>query len=254
VNGTLRIDWHAGTDVGAVRKVNEDSFSARPERGIWAVADGMGGHAHGDWASSQIAQALDAIAPHEDFNALIEAAAQAIHKANAIVCAEAVAKEQRMGSTVVVLVVQDRRFGVLWAGDSRIYLVRGGQLLQMTRDHTMVQDMVDRGLISEDEAHGHPMNHVLARAVGVEETLLLDAVVDDIQPGDTFLLCSDGVYGMVPDSELLDIIMQTEVNRLPDTLIARCLERHAPDNVTAIVVRAHEPTLLVLAPQTAALS
>jgi serine/threonine protein phosphatase PrpC len=254
MNGPLRIDWRAGTDVGAVRKVNEDSFSALPDRGIWAVADGMGGHSHGDWASAQIAAALDGVDQHENFDALIDAAARAIHSANAVVCAEATAKDQRMGSTVVVLVIQDRRFGVLWAGDSRIYLVRGGRLLQMTRDHTMVQDMVDRGLISEDEAHGHPMNHVLARAVGVEETLLLDAVVDDVLPGDTFVLCSDGVYGVVPDPELLDIVMQTEVDRLPEALIARCLERHAPDNVTAIVVRAHEPTLLVLAPQTAALT
>jgi serine/threonine protein phosphatase PrpC len=252
VNGALRIDWRAGTDVGAVRQINEDSYSALPERGIWAVADGMGGHAHGDWASTQIAQALDAIEPRDDFETLVDAAAQAIHSANAVVCAEASSKDQRMGSTVVALVIRNRRFGVLWAGDSRIYLVRGGQLLQMTRDHTMVQDMVDRGLISEDEAHGHPMGHVLARAVGVEQTLQLDAVVDDVHPGDTFLLCSDGVYGMVPDAELLEIIMQTEVDRLPEVLIARCLERNAPDNVTAIVVRALEPTLLVLAPQTAA--
>jgi serine/threonine protein phosphatase PrpC len=253
VNGTLRIDWRAGTNVGAVRQVNEDSYSALPERGIWAVADGMGGHSHGDWASSQIARALDAVEPRDDFEALVEAAAQAIHSANALVCNEAAAKEQRMGSTVAALVVRHRRFGVLWAGDSRVYLVRGGHLLQMTRDHTMVQDMVDRGLISEEEAHGHPMGHVLARAVGVEETLQLDAVVDDVLPGDTFLLCSDGVTGMVPDEELLEIITQTEVNSLPDVLIERCLARHAPDNVTAIVVRALEPTLLVLAPQVAAL-
>lgn len=253
MNTALRIDWRAGTDVGAVRQVNEDSYSALPDRGIWAVADGMGGHSHGDWASSQIARALDAVAAHETFDALIDAAARAIHDANAIICAEAAAKEQRMGSTVAALVIQDRRFGVLWAGDSRVYLVRSGQLLQMSRDHTMVQDMVDRGLISESEAQGHPMGHVLARAVGVEATLQLDAVVDDIVAGDTFLLCSDGVYGMIPDSELLELLTRTEVDRLPEVLVARCLERDAPDNVTAIVVRAHEPTMLVFAPQTAAL-
>lgn len=253
MNAALRIDWRAGTDVGAVRQVNEDSFSALPDRGIWAVADGMGGHSHGDWASSQIAQALNAVGPCDSFDALIDAAARAIHDANSIICAEAAAKEQRMGSTVVALVIQDRRFGVLWAGDSRVYLVRGGQLLQMSRDHTMVQDMVDRGLISEQESHGHPMGHVLARAVGVETTLQLDAIVDDVLPGDTFLLCSDGVYGMIPDPELLDLIMRTEVDRLPEVLVARCLERDAPDNVTAIVVRALEPTMLVIAPQTAVL-
>ncbi len=253
MNATLRIDWRAGTDVGAVRQVNEDSFSALPDRGIWAVADGMGGHSHGDWASAQIAQALDSVGPADTFDALIDSAARAIHDANTIICAEAAAKEQRMGSTVVALVIQDRRFGVLWAGDSRVYLVRGGQLLQMSRDHTMVQDMVDRGLISEEEAHGHPMGHVLARAVGVEDTLQLDAIVDDVLPGDTFLLCSDGVYGMIPDPELLELIMRTEVDRLPEVLVARCLERDAPDNVTAIVVRAHEPTMLVIAPQAAAL-
>jgi serine/threonine protein phosphatase PrpC len=250
----LRIDWKAGTDVGAVRQVNEDSFSALPDRGIWAVADGMGGHSHGDWASAQIAGALDSVAPCEDFDTLLTAAAQAIHDANATICAEAAAKDQRMGSTVVALVIRDRRFGLLWAGDSRIYLLRGGQMLQMTRDHTMVQDMVDRGLISEEESHGHPMGHVLARAVGVETTLQLDAVVDEVLPGDIFLLCSDGVYGMIPDHELQNMLMHAELERLPEALVARCLERDAPDNVTAIVVRAYEPTMLVLAPQAAAAS
>lgn len=254
MNAPLRIDWQAGTDVGAVRQVNEDSFSALPERGIWAVADGMGGHSHGDWASAQIAAALDAVAPCDDFDTLITAAAQAIHDANTTICAESAAKDQRMGSTVVALIIRDRRFGVLWAGDSRVYLVRGGHLLQISRDHTMVQDMVDRGLISEEESHGHPMGHVLARAVGVEATLQLDAIVDDVLPGDIFLLCSDGVYGMIPDPELHEMLIRTELDRLPQALVARCLERDAPDNVTAIVVRAHEPTMLVIAPQAAALT
>jgi len=254
MTGPLRIEWQAGTDVGAVRQVNEDSFSALPDRGIWAVADGMGGHSHGDWASAQIVAALDAVAPCGDFDTLFASAAQAIQDANTRICDEAAAKDQRMGSTVVALVIQDRRFGILWAGDSRVYLVRGGQLLQVSRDHTMVQDMVDRGLISEAESHGHPMGHVLARAVGVEAALQLDAIVDDVLPGDIFLLCSDGVYGMIPDTELHEMLVRTELEQIPEALVARCLQRDAPDNVTAIVVRANEPTLLVIAPQAAALT
>ncbi len=244
----LRLEWRAGTDTGAVRKVNEDSYSARPEAGLWAVADGMGGHAHGDWASGQIAQAIESVSAADSFDTLLDGAAQAIHNANLVVAQEAATRGQRMGSTVAVLVIRDRRFGILWAGDSRAYLVRGGQLFQLTRDHTTVQDMVDRGLISESEARGHPMSHVLARAVGVEPVLELDAVADDIMPGDIFLLCSDGVYGVLRDEELRDMLGQNDIDQLPDLLIARCLERGAPDNVTAIVVRVQEPTLLMLAP------
>jgi serine/threonine protein phosphatase PrpC len=244
----LRIDWQARSDPGAVRTINEDRIASDADRGIWAVADGMGGHANGDWAAEILTQTITNAPPETGFDAILQGCAKAIHAANQTVFAEATGKQVRMGSTVAALVIAERRFGVLWVGDSRIYLLRDRVLHQLTRDHTQVQDMVDRGLLSPESAIGHPMSHVLTRAIGVEHALALDATTDDIVSGDIFLLCSDGLYGALPDTEIAEILCQTGIDGAADLLISRALDQEARDNVTAIVVRAQEPTLLMLAP------
>jgi serine/threonine protein phosphatase PrpC len=242
----LRIEAVAQTHVGLVRRANEDSFCARPDEGLWAVADGMGGHAHGDWASKTLADALEQAALPVDFEQACQVIADAIHIANAAIWQEAERRGQQMGSTVAVLFVRDRRFAVLWVGDSRVYLARGDSLYRLTHDHTQVQEMVDRGLLQPEEAASHPRGHVLARAVGVGEVLDVDGIVDAIEPGDLFLLCSDGLTGPVGDEELADLLANGEARPTLDRLIALTLERGAPDNVTAILVRARETTLLSL--------
>ena len=150
-----------------------------------------------------------------------------------------------MGSTFVALVIRDDEFAVLWAGDSRAYVYRDGQLVHLTQDHTQVQAMLDRGLLTPEEALEHPMRHVLARAVGVEEVLQIDAIRDMVEPRDLFLLCSDGLHGLVSDDRIAAILAQSGSAAAED-LIAECLAGGAPDNVTVTLVAAYEPTLLVL--------
>ena len=241
----LRFDSAVATHPGLIRAANEDGFCDRPGDGLWAVADGMGGHAHGDWASRTLVDALDAVVLPEMFDGAAHAVAGAIHAGNGQIWRESERRGQQMGSTVVALHVRERRFAILWVGDSRAYLLRDGVLHQISRDHTQVQEMVDRGLLAPHEASSHPRGHVLARAVGVGERLEVDVIVDDIEPGDVFLLCSDGLSGQVSDAELTAILVGGASKRdMVDRLIALTLERGAPDNVTVAVVAAQEATLL----------
>lgn len=244
----LRLVESVRTDVGKARDQNEDSLLRRPEAGLWAVADGMGGLERGQWASTEVAAALKAALLSGDFDEDARRVADAIHGVNRRIHAESEASGDRMGSTVVALLVNGRRFAVLWAGDSRAYLLRSGELHRLTRDHTQVQELVEEGLLTPEDAMHHPMSHVLTRAAGVEPGLEIDAIADEAEVGDVFLLCSDGLHGVVSDAE---IALALGLERLPaacDRLIELCLARGAPDNVTLITVGCQEATLLSPAP------
>ena len=244
----FRFDVAPLTDVGGVRQVNEDSMLARTDAGVWVVADGMGGHENGQWASRAIVEAVNTAPIGHDFDASADALAQAIHAANGRIFEAATQAGKQMGSTVVALMIHGRRFCALWAGDSRIYLWRGGRLHRLTRDHSQVQAMVDRGMLTPEEAHHHPMSHVLARAVGVEPTLELDAVTDEVETRDVFLLCSDGLTGVVDDDEIAERLSEHGPQTAARWLLDLVLSRGAPDNVTLIVTACDEITLLTLAP------
>ena len=202
----FRIESWAKTHEGRVRDHNEDNFCARERQGLWAVADGMGGHEGGEWASARLVEELDALEVPDDFDAACEAVAEAIRKANQSILAEARRRGTQMGSTIVALLVQGQRHAALWVGDSRAYRLRDGAFGQLTRDHTQVQDMVERGILSAEDAIGHPMGHILSRAVGVREEVQVDRVVGDVQPGDVFLLCSDGLHGYVEEKEIARLL------------------------------------------------
>ena len=242
--GALRVQDDAITHVGRVREVNEDSLFANREIGVWAVADGMGGHEFGERASKAIVDSLSLLQPVNEFEEKISAVRAAILSANETIFGEAQELGQRMGSTVVSLVMVDRQFAVLWAGDSRAYLYRNGQLRQISRDHTQVQSMIDRGLLAPEDAAGHPMSHVLARAIGVMQNVDVDVVRDSIEPNDIFLLCSDGLYGLVSDAEIAERLSPSNLIEAADALVELSLERGAPDNVTAIAIAASETTIL----------
>jgi serine/threonine-protein phosphatase Stp1 len=132
----------------------------------------------------------------------------------------------------------------LWVGDSRIYLRRADMLVPLTRDHSQVQEMVDRGLLSPEEAEDHPRGHVLARAVGVGARIAVDVVTDGVELGDRYLLCSDGLSGQVADPELSAMLGLPDQSEAIEALVARALDRGAPDNVTAILVGIQEATRL----------
>lgn len=246
MNARFRVDSAARSHEGRVRKNNEDSFCALPERGLWAVADGMGGHENGEWASAEIAQAIGELPEAASFEEGCQAIAGAIHHANARIWAEASLRGIQMGSTVVALLVRNTHFAVLWVGDSRAYLLRGGTLYQLSRDHSQVQEMIDRGLLEPDAAESHPMSHVLARAVGVMESVEVDVIADEMEAGDVFLLCSDGLTGRVSDGEIADMLAATDMASVTERLVALTLERGAPDNVTVVTVAVDETTMLSL--------
>lgn len=243
----LRVTGAALTDKGCVRALNEDSFCERPDIGLWAVADGMGGHEHGERASAAIVDALGSAPAMSDFDDQVAAIADAIHRANRQIYEEGIASGGQMGSTVVALLVAAGRFAVAWAGDSPAFLLRAGQLHRLSTDHTQVQEMLDRGLLTAQEAKAHPLSHVLSRAVGVRDTLELDVIVDQTQPGDMFLLSSDGLTGVVANDEIAAMMRPGDPRGTAQALVALCLDRGAPDNVTVCAVEVNEATLLALA-------
>ena len=245
MSGT-RIEHAALTHEGRVRTNNEDSFCVRPEAGLFLVADGMGGHEHGEWASAAIADEFRAVVLPADFDLASQAVAEALHRANAVIWSEAQSRGEQMGSTAVALLVRDGRFAVLWVGDSRAYLRRDGQLVQISHDHTQVQEMIDRGLLTPEDAEGHPMSHILARAMGVRDVVEVDVIADEVEGGDVFLLCSDGLMARVEDHEIDAMLGDPDPQSRVDRLVETTLDRGAPDNVTVITVDIQPATLLQL--------
>ena len=242
----FRIESWARTHEGRVRDHNEDSYCAKEPQGLWAVADGMGGHEGGEWASAKLVEKLDAIELPRDFGEAQALVADAIRDANRIILREARNRQKRMGSTIVALLVHDRRYAVLWVGDSRAYLLRDGEFVQLSRDHSQVQEMVDRGIMRPEDAVGHPMSHILSRAVGVTEEVQVDGVCGEIVPGDVFLLCSDGLHGYVDENEIARLLGRGTPEQASQELVELTLKNGAPDNVTVVAVWASEPTLLSL--------
>lgn len=231
-----RISDFGFTDVGAVRAGNEDAMVLRREDGLWAVADGMGGHRHGALASEALAAALQDAAvvgePGAD-RASIEAAVQA---ANHTIFRRAAVEGGPMGSTIVTLLIGGERFDVAWVGDSRAYVLRAGALLALTTDHTQVQARVDKGLLTPAEARNHPLSHVLTRAVGADASVEISRIGGQVVPGDRFLLCSDGVHGVVGESEIAQALSFGDPAGAGQSLASLCNARGSPDNFTLIVV------------------
>jgi serine/threonine-protein phosphatase Stp1 len=231
----------ARTHVGLVRQVNEDSILCHPAGGLWAVADGMGGHANGQWAGMQVTGALATVHLTPDPRAAIdsdcERLADVLADANARIVAASAAEGTTMGSTVVTLRIVGDRFACIWAGDSRIYRLRAGLLRQLTRDHSQVGELVEAGILTPEQAEKHPLANVITRAVGVAEDLALDVVEDRILAGDAFLLCSDGLTRVVPDASIATLAVAGSPDAACEALLAACLAGGAPDNVSLILIR-----------------
>jgi len=230
----------AETDRGAVRKVNEDSVLDKAEVGLWTVADGMGGHEAGDVASQMLVEALNQTNLHSKLSDIVNQAEDLIHDVHDKILerSESEYGGRTMGSTIVTLLVHENVGVCLWAGDSRLYRKRRGHIQPISSDHSQVNEMVARGLISEKEAENHPASNVITRAVGATPDLHLDATVFDIQKGDTFLLCSDGLYGELTLSEIDSYLRGDEVDQIANELIQAALTRGAKDNVSVIVTKA----------------
>jgi protein phosphatase len=228
--------------VGLIREVNEDSFLDRPERGLWAVADGMGGHSLGEFASGAVVGSLDGLPASQHLLTTLVAAREKIQAVNRQLRVEAVQRGAHIiGSTIVLLVACERRCGYLWAGDSRIYLYRNARLQQLTRDHSQIEELRARGALTAEDIVNHPAQNMITRAVGAMDVLDLDEEITDVQAGDMFVLCSDGLSNGVREPEMSEALNAGDCRRAADTLLEIALKAGGRDNISVIVVRADDP-------------
>jgi serine/threonine protein phosphatase PrpC len=228
----------ARTHVGTVRRRNEDAVLERVEIGLWAVADGAGGHQRGDYASSRIIAALRHVNPALSGPSLVEEVKGSLAEVNREVRAKAatIGSNALIGSTVAVLLIWDDQSCCLWAGDSRLYRMRAGRLHQLSRDQSHVQDLVDRGEILPEAAAAHPLSNIVTNLIGAFDQLVLEERRDRLQPGDILLLCSDGLSSALGDAEMAHILTGSPLAAAADRLIEQALDQGARDNVSAVVV------------------
>ncbi|MDX1556631.1 MAG: protein phosphatase 2C domain-containing protein [Xanthomonadales bacterium] len=228
--------------IGHVREINEDAYICRDDAGIWAVADGLGGHEAGELASRAVVSALEHIIESESLEAQISAVKDALKQVNRDLRGPdpGLASARTPGSTVAVLLVRSHQqtgdCAVAWAGDSRIYRLRDGRARLLTRDHSHVQLLLDEGLIEPQEADAHPMAHAITRAIGISGDIDIETAQSDSRPGDRFVLCSDGLSRLLSDDEIGSIGGCGTAKEATSALLAEALKRGAPDNVTVICV------------------
>lgn len=229
--------YSARTHVGLRRKVNEDAILALPARKIWVVSDGMGGHEAGDFASRLITDSIATIPMGLEPTARMHALRQSIQTAHAMILQEAEARGRGViGATVAALMFSDGHFLALWAGDSRIYRLRGGEIEMVTTDHSAVAELVLSGEMTWDEAELHPQSNAITRAVGVGDVLELDKVRGQIQPGDRYLICSDGLTKYATFAILKQALLRHPIETVSDRLIQIALDGGGADNISVIVV------------------
>lgn len=235
---SLRWSSYAISNTGRVRKHNEDSMLDRPEIGLWAVADGMGGHAKGDVASQMIVESLNKIHEGTNLSRFIDDIEDRILNVNKQLVEKAreSVKKVTIGSTVVILVMYDKYCVYIWAGDSRLYRLRGNKLQQITTDHSQVEQYIEQGLISREEALKHPHGNMITRAVGASDELFLDMDILEMAHGDRYLICSDGLTKHIPDADIEQFLGKGNTHECCTQLINTTLERGAVDNVTVIIV------------------
>ncbi|MDH3714198.1 MAG: Stp1/IreP family PP2C-type Ser/Thr phosphatase [Gammaproteobacteria bacterium] len=226
------------THVGHVRTTNEDAFLESNELCLWAVADGMGGHAAGDVASKMVVDCLASFAPFDHVSDSIDSLEDRLIDANreCLSKVENDAIHQGMGSTAAVLFASGKHCFVLWAGDSRIYRLREGQLQQLTEDHSLVQEMYALGHLTEEELATHPSANIITRAVGVAEHLFVDIDYSEVYDGDRFLLCSDGLTRDLRDPDVEKLLAEGSPTQACEALLRAALDRGGGDNTTVIVV------------------
>lgn len=234
---TARFRYSAATHVGRIRKVNEDAILAMPDHRVWVVSDGMGGHAAGDFASQTVVDCLAMVPVDLAPGDMMRAVRAAILRAHDVIRHEAAARGlDVVGATVVALVLNDTHFVAFWAGDSRLYRFRDGQIELLTSDHSLVAELVHAGQITWDEADVHPQSNAITRAVGVDDTLELDKIRGELAIGDRFLLSSDGLSKYATFDRLQRMVPHQPIETVADSLLHFALESGGADNVSVVVV------------------
>lgn len=236
MTGPHRYRFAAKTHSGRVRKLNEDAILALGDEQIWVVSDGMGGHEAGDYASRVVVDSIailpPGLAPHEKMPAV----RNALQQAHAVIKAEADSRHTTIGATVVAFFLSDGHFGALWAGDSRLYRLRDGECQMLTSDHSLVGALVETGQLTWDEAEHHPQSNAITRAVGVGDILELDKIRGEVETGDRFLLCSDGLSKYLTIDGVGRAMNGVPIETVADDLVQIALDGGGADNISVIVV------------------
>jgi protein phosphatase len=228
----------AATHVGKVRQQNEDSYLVLTASGLWAVADGMGGHSAGDLASLTVIDELKRIPPPSSAAELLASCEARIVDANSrLRQITGDWPDRTIGTTIAVLLVYEGIFACVWAGDSRIYRVRRSGIEQLSVDHTEVQELLADGRLTAEEARSWPRRNVVTRAIGTVDDFELEITDGTLNDGDIFVICSDGLTAHVEDLEILTLAKNNSPQRACDLLVSLTLERGAMDNVTVVIVR-----------------
>jgi len=226
------------THRGLVRETNEDALLALDGQGLWAVSDGMGGHAAGEIASGLVIDHLRALERELPERGLEVRARETLAEVNSHICScnETAVPPTNMGATVAVLGIEGLRYFCLWSGDSRIYRVRGGSITQLSRDHLLVQTLIETGMLSEADVPRHPQRHVITHAVGVSRNLWLESCDGNTCESDVFVLLTDGVSNLCSTAEIAEIVRPASLEESVEALSELCLSRGAPDNFSIVLV------------------
>jgi PPM family protein phosphatase len=252
----MKLTAFGGTDVGQVREKNEDAFLIDESRRLFLVADGMGGHAGGGFASSHAAAAvledLKRQEEHQDMTqplkddpgrTLTQLQLQhALRYTNEVLFQRSIADSQLrgMGTTLTAIKFDDRYANLAQVGDSRAYLIRESRLRQLTEDHSWVQEQVRSGVLTPEEARLHPLKNIITRSMGHEREVQVDLFKEEYRTGDRYLICSDGLTNMVEDAEILQTVLENAPQPAVERLIKRAKEEGGLDNVTVVVVAVEE--------------
>ncbi len=236
---SFRFDSHAVSHQGVVRTLNEDRYYTEPRAGVWVVADGMGGHDAGEVASGAIVDQMATIGIPSSATDQHARFVDRLTRANDELQRYSMARNgSTVGSTVVALLTFEDQYRCLWMGDARVYLIRRGQLKQLSRDHSEAQELIDQGRLTVEEARSYPRRNVITRAVGVSPEIQVDAVYGTIENGDSYLLCSDGLTAHCTDEDILNAVAGRKPREACEILLDMTLERGGTDNVTVVIVQA----------------
>ncbi len=253
----LPLIWYSSeySHVGHRRSENEDAVYSNARTGVWCVADGMGGHAQGRFARQSIIETVAAVPDFGSLESRVKETLKRIFSLNEVLfnkglevedphgsniapdgSQKANRKRQTIGCTFVILLSDGLRCTCLWAGDSRLYLLRQGNLFQITEDHTVVNDLIAKGILTQEQSVNHPQSHIVTRALGASDSLLLEKKTFLAKPGDHYLLCSDGLYNELDAEDISSALAVTESSQGCRLLIDKVLKGDAADNLTACVI------------------
>ena len=239
----MKVEGNGKTDIGMVRKTNQDSYYVNNKSGFYIVADGMGGHAGGEVASGMVVAEFEEKLTEEkgvelkedaDFHIFLE---RTLNTACTKIYEKSLENPELkgMGTTASCAFIKDKKIHCGHVGDSRIYLIRAGFIYQLSVDHSLVSEQLKAGLITEEMATNHQLKNVITRSIGYQEEEFVDTFSREVERGDIILLCSDGLHGKVSDQEIVDICTKN-VEASADQLVNLANERGGEDNISVIVV------------------